>query len=153
MEYYVGIARWCDEPVSLLVFTDGFAAPLSYSELQIATKLFGLTDHIHLNVNELLRKTGIPYTAPKYPFVNQMTPEEMKFLFFARLKEFSSVTIHFKNGTISKFEGTRECDLDERIGDVIRSTDYQTIEIKSKEGKVVSLKQSISVKPDMEGKI
>lgn len=49
---------------------------------------------------------------------------------------------------ISKFEGTRKCELDERIGDVIRSSDYQTIEIKSKEGKVVSL-----VKPDMESKI
>lgn len=153
MEYYLGIARWCDEPVSLLVFTDGFAAPLNYSELQIATKLFGLTDHIHLNINELLRQTGIPYTAPKFPFVNQVTPEEMKFLFFVRLKEFSSITIHFKNGEISKFEGDRECDLSERIGDLIRSQDYQNIEIIRRDGNVVSIKQSISVKPDMEGKI
>ena len=153
MEYYIGAALGWNEPISLLVFADGFAAPLSYSELQIAVKLFGLTDHIHLNINEILRQTGLPdYSAPKFPFSVQLSAKEMQFLLFVRLKEFSSITIHFKNGEISKIDGNRECDLSERIGDLIRSNDYQKIELLSKEGKVVSIKQSISLKPDMESK-
>lgn len=147
MECYIGSALGCDEPVSLLVFSDGFAAPLSYSELQIATKLFGLTDYIHLNINEILMKTGISYyTAPTFPFETQLSEKEREFLLFVRLKEFSSITIHFKNGTISRVETHRECDLCEPIGDLIRSNDYQKIEIMSKDGKVVSLKQSVSIK-------
>lgn len=153
MEYYIGATLGWNEPVSLLVFADGFAAPLSYAELQIATKLFGLTDHIHLNINEVLRQTGIPYyEAPKFPFEVPLSAQEVQFLLFVRLKEFSSITIHFKNGEISKADANRECDLTERIGDLLHSHDYQRIELITKEGNLVSMKQSLSIKTDRERK-
>lgn len=152
MEYYIGAALGWYEPVYLVVFKEGGSVPLNYDQLQTAHRDYQLTHCIQLNINEILKRTGTSlYVPPKYPVELDLPLEMLHLLLLIQMKEFKTVTVHQKNGSIARIEASKDCKPGDQIGEILRSHDFQEIHVIEKGGKVVSIRQKISVKPEKLG--
>lgn len=56
---------------------------------------------------------------------------------------FKEINVKFKNGSLHLLEGTQSLDNAAKIQDIIREGQYQNIEIKQENHKVVSFKRTI----------
>ncbi len=75
------------------------------------------------------------------------TPEELAVLQMVRSGRYESVEIVLKDGTIKRIKTTEHPDAYTRVADLLGKNEYQTITITEHAGRVVAIRQEISVKP------
>lgn len=144
MEYYTSCAYILLEDVFLIVFSDGFAIPLTYSEYQNALKLNWIRNHVQVNINEIIQKIfHDPNLEPRYKDEASITPQEFEVLHMIRTSNFEEIKIRLTNGSIYLLEGIEDLSRIAKIGDIIREGNYQDLEVKQENGRVVSLKRTI----------
>lgn len=144
MEYYLSCAYILLEHVFLIVFSDGFAIPLTYAEYKDALKNNWIGTHLQININEIVQKIFPDQDfSPKYKNEALIEPQEFEVFYMIRTGNFEEVKVKFKNGFIHLVEGTENLDNETKIRDIIREGQYQNIEIKQENRKVVSVKRTV----------
>lgn len=144
MEYYLSCAYILLEHVFLIVFSDGFAIPLTYAEYKDALKNNWISTHLQINMNEVIQKIFPDQDfAPKYKNEALIEPQEFEVFYMIRTGNFEEIKVKFKNGSMHLLEGTENLDNEMKIRDVIREGLYQNIEIKQENRKVVSVKRTV----------
>ena len=144
MEYYLSCAYILLEHVFLIVFSNGFAIPLTYTEYKDALKNNWIGTHLQVNINEIVQKIFPDQDfSPKYKNEALITPKEFELLYIMRTGNFEEINVKFKNGSLYLVEGTESLENEEKIQDIIREGQYQNIEIKQENCKVVSFKRTV----------
>lgn len=144
MEYYTSCAYILLEDVFLIVFSDGFAIPLTYSEYQNALKLNWIRNHVQISINEIIQKIfQDPNLEPRYKDEASITPQEFEVLHMIRTGNFEEIKIRFVNGSIYLLEGIEDLSRVAKIEGIIRKGRYQDLEVKQENGRVVSIKRTV----------
>jgi len=68
---------------------------------------------------------------------SELTPSEIQVLEMIRNKRFLSIKLIIKNGEVDAIEGLERLHTGERIIDLLKQHDYQNLEIKQSNGKIV----------------
>ena len=66
-----------------------------------------------------------------------LSPSEIQVLEMVRSKRFLSIKVIIKNGEVDAIEGLERLDTGERIIDMLKQHDFQNLEIKQSNGKIV----------------
>jgi MerR HTH family regulatory protein len=133
MEYYTSCAYILLEHVFLIVFSDGIAAPLNYSEYKEALKSNWIRNHVQVNINEIIQKIFQDQNlVPRYKNEALITPQEFEVLHMMRTGDFEEIKIRFNNGSIHLLEAIQDVGKMAKIEDIIREGNYQNIVIKQK---------------------
>lgn len=69
-----------------------------------------------------------------------LTIEELKLLYFIRTGEYNEIKVTMKGGEIYLIESSRTESINKKIIDIINQANYQNIEIKIQDGKIVHIK-------------
>lgn len=144
MEYYTSCAYILLEHVFLIVFSDGFAIPLTYSEYQNALKSNWIRNHVQISLNEIIQKIFQDSNlVPRYKNEALISPEEFEVLHMIRTGNFEEMKIRFINGSIYLLEGIEDLTGIAQIEDIIREGHYQNLEVKQENGIKVSVKRTL----------
>ncbi|EFB42328.1 MULTISPECIES: MerR family transcriptional regulator [Parachlamydia] len=144
MEYYISCAYILLEHVYLIVFSDGFTIPLTYTEYKDALKNNWIKSHLQIDMNEIIQKIFPDQNLlPKYKNEALITPQEFEVFYMVRTGKFEEIKIKLKKGSIHLVEGTEHLDKEEKIQDILREGLYQDIQIKQENGKMVSFKRTV----------
>lgn len=131
-------------PVFLIVFEDGTADLATDAQYHFTCSLFGLADHIRIEINGIIRDTfpNVEFPTPKYDLRVSLSDDEVKVISALQRGTYSSITLTMRDGQVKTIRTTEEA-KDERIVDILKSGNFQDIEIKQRDGNVVSLSRTI----------
>jgi len=103
--------------------------------------------HIVIPLHQILKKyvSDIRFNTIFMEYMN-LTQEEDMVLEAIQNKEFENITIIKKDDTIDRIESTQKIIADKRIIDILKEQDYQDIEIKQQNGKVIHIKRTVKQK-------
>lgn len=76
-----------------------------------------------------------------------LTPDEMKLLYYLRTKEYEEIRVKAKEGEIYLIEAEKEYSISNKIIDIIRNASYQDVMIKVANNKIVNIKAIEKAKP------
>ena len=77
-----------------------------------------------------------------------LSPSEIQVLEMIRSKRFLSIKVIIKNGEVDAIEGLERLDTGERIIDMLKQHDFQNLEIKQSNGKIVCVNRIFRKKID-----
>lgn len=147
LEFFTAFVIGGKMPVLLLVFLDGVAIPVSFTQYKITQEVIGVENHIQINLNEMLQ-SFFPNVdlKPNYQMQMPVSLEEMELLAFMRVKPFEKIEVHYKGGKIDTIEGLERVDAQKRITDILREQKFAKIEVVEHDGKIVSVVRRIKKK-------
>lgn len=144
IEYYASCAYILLEHVFLIVFSDGFAIPLTYSEYKDALKANWIKNHVQISINDIIQKIFQDQKlVPRYKNEALITPQEFEVFHMIRTGNFEEIKIRFVNRSIYLLESTEDLTGMTKIEDIIRKGNYQDLEVKQENGRVVSIKRTL----------
>lgn len=79
--------------------------------------------------------TAVEKTNKRQP--TRLSPSEVQVLEMLRSKRFLSINLIIKNGEVDTIEGLERVDTGKRIIDMLKQHDFQNLEIKQSNGKIV----------------
>jgi DNA-binding transcriptional MerR regulator len=149
-EYSVFLAL-AGNPVFVVVYESGFATTVGASDsLETLWKMGEFIEKqsyvmINLNsiVNKLFKRTD---NSPRFPDIPSLTDKESSILALLRQREYEEVKIVFRDKEPLLFEGREKLKNDSRLGEILRDQDYQTVEVKTEQGKVVKFERVVKKK-------
>lgn len=151
LEFYTAFIIAQKLPVVLLVFKDGIAIPVSFTQYKVAKETGEMPNHVQIDLNNLIQ--GMVPDLDLKPVHKQELPleyDEVELLAFLRLGKFEKVVIQYGGGKIKTVEGMQRVEVNNLISHVIKEHKYQKIEIIVQDGRNVSLirtlKKNISKK-------
>ena len=98
-----------------------------------------IEDHIAICLHKVIKTNLDPvYNIPEFCKLAGLTDDELKVIEVIRAKEYKTIRILKKNGEMDCVEGTERTQDEERIQRLLEHGDYQNIEVKRHNGKVVS---------------
>jgi DNA-binding transcriptional MerR regulator len=134
-------------PVYLLVFNDGEALCVTNTEYNESLELRTIDDHLTISLNAILqdmypKKDFKPIFERNY----NLTKNEENLLYIIRCEDWDTIEINGKDGHIERIDKTVKYDPSTKIIEILNKAEYQDIEIKKTNGKVVSIKAEIKTK-------
>ncbi len=130
--------------VYLLAFEDGTAELATDTQCEVTSSLFGLADHIRIELNLIISnvfpKLDLPETVTEHRVA--LSSEETSILSTLRRGDFTSVTFTMQNGKVRTIQATEDVKGD-RIVDILRGADFQDIEVKQRDGKIVKMTRTL----------
>lgn len=137
------------EPYLMIVYSTGKISTISlelYSKT-IATE--NLPPHLVFNFFHLA-KDIFPNNnfklALKDPKNANLSPAEMKILYYLRTGDFQDIKVRMQDGETYLLEVSRKIDTNDKIIEIIQNAKYQTIEIKTENGIIVSINSTEKIK-------
>lgn len=138
-------------PISLIVFTDGHWFPWYQDGAGIYSdedrERTAYQTHVVVSITEIIKEflTGdnAVFTLPK---LHLLTETEVKLLEIIHSGEYESITIHFRDRKAKSVEMVKAQDVKRRIVDILSESAYQEIIIKSHQGMVSTIKNTIKMK-------
>ncbi|WP_395043644.1 hypothetical protein, partial [Flavobacterium sp.] len=137
------------EPYLMIVYPSGKISTISlelYSKT-IATE--NLPPHLVFNFF-YLAKDIFPNNnfnlALKDPKSADLSPAEMKILYYLRTGDFKDIKVRMQEGETYLLEVSRKIDTNDKIIEIIRNGKYQNIEIITENGKIVSINSTEKIK-------
>lgn len=147
LEVYTILAFGFMHPVFVLVFENGETEIATFSQYKQSIELFPLQNHIRINLNNILMKIMPDKNLkPQFNQSLELSAEELELIFMIRMKNYDSIRIKTIEGKIERFEATETVENDTRIIDILKKGDYQDIEIKQQDGKIVNIRRTIKKK-------
>ena len=77
-----------------------------------------------------------------------LTPAELDLVYKIRMEDYESITIRTTSGKIEQLEVSKPIKNEKRIIDLLKEDNYQTIEIKQANRKIVHIKKTVKKKYD-----
>ena len=147
LEFYTAFAIGSKMPVMLLVFSDGVAIPVNFTQYKVTKEILDIENHIQINLNEMLQSL-FPNVdlKPKYEMQTAVSIEEMEVLAFMRVKRFEKVAVHYTGGKVDTIEGLERVNSQKRISEILKEQQFAKIELIEQDGKVVSVVRTIKKK-------
>lgn len=104
--------------------------------------------HTVLSLDGLFKKLIGKIDQSKWTFTElfRLSREELELLSFIKLNNFKSIKVIRRNGKIDRFEGTEKLNPRKRMIDILNQGDYQNIEVKQENGKVVCIHRTVKRK-------
>ncbi|MCZ6594730.1 MAG: MerR family transcriptional regulator [Bacteroidetes bacterium] len=128
-------------PAHVLVMLDGKGEVVSYDEYTFAIESCALDDHITISLLPILQKLFPDKDlSPEVKHSYTLSDAEFELLWMIRMENCDSITIKAKDGTVTRLDASKPLDVNKRIVDILRGQDYQNIEIKQRQGKVVFMR-------------
>lgn len=138
-------------PVSLLVFTDGHwfpwyeDRPKIYSAEDLHRMVY--QTHVKVSITEAIKGFLISENSVfALPELHLLTDVEVKLLEIIHAGEYDSITIHFKEKGAKSIEMVKAQDVKRKLVDILAESDYQEVVIKSHQGMVTTIKNTIKIK-------
>ncbi len=114
-----------------------------HAELKAGT----IENHIAVSLNKQIRESLEEIAAiPNSSEFTGLSMEEIQVLQIVRNKTFKYITITKKDGNITKLESIEQITDKPRIEDILKAGDYQNLEIKQHNGKVVCINRTLRKK-------
>lgn len=147
LEFYVARAL-AKVPSYIAIFPHGEALLCTLSEFQVSRSYgFIRDDSILICLNDILQRIyGDKDLKPDYSTNYDLTKEEVQLLIAIRLDLWSEIKIRGKDGKITMIERTENIENETKVIEILRSHNYQNIELKQVDGKVVSFKRTVKKK-------
>jgi len=147
LEFFTAFAIGSKMPVLILIFRDGVAIPVSFTQYKITQEVIGVENHIQINLNEMLQ-SFFPNVdlKPNYQMQMPVSFEEMELLAFMRVKNFEKVEIFYSNGKMDTIEGMERVDASKMLNEIIREQKYQKIELVLQDGNIVAVRRKVKHK-------
>jgi hypothetical protein len=82
------------------------------------------------------------------PIASELSSSEIQVLEMIRNKRFLSIKLIIKNGEVDVIEGLERLDTGERIIDMLKQHDFQNLEIKQSNGRIVCVNRVFRKKVD-----
>jgi DNA-binding transcriptional MerR regulator len=154
--------------VDVWILTDFETTFVMDSDLEIfsltgAGALKGDTEHLALlKVNPIVNRLlgtlkepielanhglGYQLLAERLAGGQSLSPVEQQVLRLLRDGLYDSIEVTLRDGVVERIRKSKRVDANARIGDLIRSNDYQQIRLNVQDGQIVLLEQSVSEKP------
>lgn len=133
----------------ILVFPDGNAYPISKESLDARNRCSVIDSYISINLNRVIQDIFKGRNFDFYPKATgfTLTEDELNLINDVRKGNFESIRIRLKGGEIEMIEATESIDAQKRIVEILSDADFQNIEVKKKDGKIVSIKRTVKKKP------
>jgi hypothetical protein len=133
----------------ILVFPDGNAYPISKESLDARNRCSVIDSYISINLNRVVQDIFKDRNFDFYPKTTgfTLTEEELNLINDVRKGNFESIRIRLKGGEIEMIEATEKIDAQKRIVEILSDADFQDIEVKKKDGKIVSIRRTVKKKP------
>lgn len=136
-------------PIALAVLSDGTAFLGMDEEVKLSQKHAGLKHFIYLNLNEVIKEVfKLPELKTDYERLWGLSKAELELLHLIKSQNYSSIEVVMGRGVIQRLEATQDVEPESRIIDLIKENKFQEINVKQKDGKVVSIKRTILTKPE-----
>lgn len=143
---------WCQlrRQVILVVQEDGYAEITTPEGLALSDMLTGVPSLIRINVNNIWRevrgdKDGKYIPIQHAPFGLQ--PNEIDACAAMQETDDGAVTMHLKDGKITRIDTSKMVDGAERIGDILKETNFGEVTMKVENGKAVHTQMVKKEKP------
>ena len=138
-------------PLSLIVFADGEwfpfyeNKPAMYSNEDRQRMVYDT--HVKVSITGIIKEFLVGdksvYILPK---LHLLTPTETKLLEIIHSGEYESITIHFRDSKIKSLDMVKAQPVKRRLVDILSESNYQEIVIKSHQGMVTTIKNTIKMK-------
>ena len=142
LEYYSFLVLLYNQPVFIIITYDGGIEKVwMVDEKDYFSKLKSgeIENHTTICLHKVIKTNLDPvYNIPEFCKIAGLSDDELKVLEVIRSKEFKSIRILKRNGDMDCIEATERTEDTERIEEILESGDYQNIEVKRQNGKVVS---------------
>ena len=139
--------------LSLVIFSDGYWFPwderieVAYSNDDLERKTFDT--HVQVSLTGIVKSfLGDERSIYLLPQLNVLPPKEVKLLEIIHSGEYESITIHFRNKKMKALEMVKAQEVKRKIVDILSENDYQDIIIKSHQGVVTTIKNTIKMMLD-----
>jgi DNA-binding transcriptional MerR regulator len=133
-------------PLTLIVFSDGSCAPITYEEYKL-NMINGIPDHMCIRLNNILQKFFPGENlSPEFLVDFHLEQNELVLLDYLRSSNCEHITIHYKGGKMERLESLERVDNKKRISEILKENKYQNIEMIQKDGKIVSIVRKVSKK-------
>lgn len=149
LEYHLIATILYKKPYYVVIDKDGGANILS---LETYVEWLGMgnmaTGHIVFLLGSLYEKLLHKINSLKVEFAQffKLTKEELELLSFIKQNDFQTIKITRKYGEIDRLEGIERIDREKRIVDILNEGDYQNIELKQEDGKIVCIHRTVKKK-------
>jgi hypothetical protein len=106
-----------------------------------------IANHIAISLNKQIKDVlSELYITPDFSEFSGLTDKEMQVLYTIRSNTFKYINVTKKNGEITRLEGTEQITKSSRIADLLKKGEYQNLEIKQHNGKIVCINRTIRKK-------
>ncbi len=133
----------------VIVLEDGKAGVLSEDMAQLSRDIYGFESFLSINLNAVVSRI---YKGKDFSPVSQhsvsLNQEEIEVLFEMRQGRCSSINVRMKDGRVELIESTETVEAQKRLVDLLKEEEYQDIEVKKRDGKIVSIKRTKQKKPE-----
>jgi DNA-binding transcriptional MerR regulator len=147
LEFYTAFAIGNKMPVLLLVFRDGVAVPVNFTQYKVTQQVLGVENHLQLNLNEMLQGLFPNMDLkPNYKSELPVSVNEMELLAYLGLGTFEKITVVFNGKQMESFEGVQRVKAKKRIHEIMREHSYQNINIQEEDGEITAIFQTIKKK-------
>lgn len=138
-------------PVSLIVFVDGDWFPWYENRPGIYSnedrQRIAYHTHVRVSITEIIKDFLVGEKSTYIlPELHLLTSTETKLLEIIHSGEYESITIHFKDSSIKSLDMVKAQPVKRRLVDILSESDYQEIVIKSHQGMVTTIKNTIKMK-------
>lgn len=131
----------------ILVFPDGNAYPISKESLDARNRCSFLDSYVSINLNNLIMDIfkGRDFYPKSVGYT--LSEDELNLINDVRKGNYESIRIRMKDGEIELIEATESTNAQKRIIEILSEADFQDIEVKQRDGKIVSIKRTVQKKP------
>ncbi len=135
-------------PTFLIVYKDGSTFLLNNSEyVKLMSNEQTNDHHIVLNLNKLISELFSSLIhSTMYSDFAFLDKKEIELLQMVRNEKYSTIQVKKKNGELDLLEGLERIDKEKRIVDILKEGNFQDIELKQENGKVVCIHRKVKKK-------
>lgn len=147
MEYYTFLVLLYNQPIYIVISYDkGIDAIWMLDEKDYFLKLKSgeIENHTALSLHKAIKINLNPvYKLPNFSQTAGLTDDETKILKIIRNKTFKTIKVTKRNGDVDSIEGVERIQDLDKIEKLIESGEYQNMEIKQQNGRIVSAHRTI----------
>lgn len=134
-------------PVFLVVSNNGKCVLIRDYEYLSAIQYGELPNHTSISLNSQIKDhISVLYDEPDYEAFTGLSRDELQVLLILRSENYQSVKVTKKDGVIDIIEGTERINEKDKLIDILKQYDYQNIEIKQVNGRVVLMNRTVKTK-------
>lgn len=138
-------------PISLVVFPDGYWLPWYADRPEIYQdkdrNRIACHTHVTVSITEIIKEFfSSDQSVFILPKLHLLSATETKLLEIIHSGEYESITIHFKDRNVKSLEMVKAQHVKRKIVDILSEGGYQEIMIKSHQGMVTTIKNTVKLK-------
>jgi len=148
LEFHLICSILYKRPYFILIDKDGNANIVGLDNYIAILQTENFPGHLVFSMETLFKKLTLKIDQSKWTFTEifKLSKEELELLAFIKMNDFQTVKVVKRNGEIDRLEGVERIASEKKIVDILNDGDYQNIELKQVDGKVVCIHRTVKRK-------